>query len=115
VSGGLAWDIVGEVMTRFDLIGGRQLSRLSFKPPEGYSYLQLFVPTARNEILKIVGPHPFLQTIINIDSTYRSNIKGYLWEKNGEFIQIVGGFGEVYVWDEVIKLDNRCPGSRFGG
>jgi hypothetical protein len=64
VSGGLAWDIVGEVMTRFDLIGGRQLSRLSFKLPEGYSY-QLFVPTVRNEILKIVGPHPFLQTIIN--------------------------------------------------
>jgi hypothetical protein len=115
VSGGLAWDIVGDVMTRFDLIGGRQLSRLSFKPPEGYSYIELFVSTKRDEILKVVGPYPSLQTVINVDSTYRSNVKGFLWKRDGGFVQMVGGFIEVYAWDEVIELDSRRPGSRFSG
>ena len=74
-NGGLVWEIMDNMMSQFDLIGSRQLKILSFTPPEGYSYLELFVSDRRNEILQNLGPNPLLQTVVNINLNYRSEVE----------------------------------------
>ena len=59
-SEGLVWVIVEDLMSQFDLIGSREFSRISFMPPEGYFYLELFVPERHNKILRTLGPNPLL-------------------------------------------------------
>jgi hypothetical protein len=69
-NGGLVWEMMDNMMSWFDLIGSRQLKILSFAPPEGYSYLELFVSDSRNKILRNLGPNPLLHTVISINSNY---------------------------------------------
>jgi hypothetical protein len=77
--GVLVWEIVDYLISQFDLIRSRTLSKVSFKPPEGYSYIELFNPLNHNDILQTLGSNPCLQDILNINSDYHSNIKGFLW------------------------------------
>jgi hypothetical protein len=76
-------------MGRFSLISGEKLSTLSFSPPAGYTYLKLFIPTKRNEILRMLGPNPLFQSVIDIDQAYRLSIKGCLFEKVDGFLKVV--------------------------
>jgi hypothetical protein len=69
-NGGLVWKMMDNMMSRFNLIGSRQLKILLFAPPEGYIYLELFVSDRRNAILRNLGPNPLLQTVVNINSNY---------------------------------------------
>jgi hypothetical protein len=62
--GGLVWEIKDDMTSWFDLIESRQLKILSFTPPKGYSYLELFVSDRHNEILRNLGPNPLLQTSV---------------------------------------------------
>lgn len=112
--GGLVWDIVKDVMGRFSLISGGDLSTLSFSPPAGYSYLELFVSTKRNEILSMLGPNPLLRSVIDIDQAYRLSIKGFLHEKEEGFLKVVKANIEMEVWVQVIAWDDFCQGVRVG-
>src|ERR1700683_271337 len=51
-SEGLVWEAVEDMVSQFDLIGSRQLCMVSFMPPEGYSYLELFIPERQNVVLR---------------------------------------------------------------
>jgi hypothetical protein len=112
--GGLVWDIVKDAMGRFSLISGGELSTLSFSPPAGYSYLELFVPTKRNEILSMLGPNPLLQSVIDIDSVYRLSIEGYLIEEEEGFLKVVKANIGMEAWAQVIAWDDFRQEVRVG-
>jgi hypothetical protein len=99
--GGFVWDILEEMMSHFDLIGARGLSRISLNPPEGYSYLSLFIPTRRNVLNAILGPNPLLQAVIDIDPTDRLEIEGFLWEKEEGLLKLIE-----------CDVQMRCMGAR---
>jgi hypothetical protein len=103
-----------DVMGRFSLISGGELSTLSFNPPAGYSYLELFVPTKHNEILSMLGPNPLLHSVINIDPAYRLSIKGFLLEKEEGFLKVVKANIEIEAWVQVIVWDYFRQGVRVG-
>ena len=111
--GGLVWDIVKDAMGRFSLISG-ELSILSFTPPAGYSYLELFVPTKHNEILSMLGPNPLLQSVIDIDSVYRLSIEGYLVEEEEGFLKVVKANIGMEAWVQVIAWDDFRQEVRVG-
>ena len=69
-SEGLVWEAVEDMVSQFDLIGSRQLCMVSFMPPEGYSYLELFIPERWNVVLRVLGPNPLLHTVIRVDLNY---------------------------------------------
>jgi hypothetical protein len=110
---GLVWDVIEAMMARFDLVGGQHLTRASFSPPDGYGYIELFIPTKRNEILEVLGPNPLLQTIINVNPAYRFSAKGALLEKEAGHLwfetgHLIDGWMQVLAW-------NAChPGVRCG-
>ena len=108
------WEMMDNMMSRFDLIGSRQLRILSFTPPEGYSYLELFVSDRRNEILGILGPNPLLQTVVDINPSYRSTVEGAIWEKESNFLCVVKGFIKKDVWGQVMLWYDYQPGARIG-
>lgn len=113
-NGGLVWEIMDNMMSRFDLIGSRQLRILSFTPPEGYSYLELFVSDRRNEILMNLGPKPLLQTVVNINSNHRSEVEGVIFEKEPNIICFFKGFIKENVWGQVMMWNDNRPGAKIG-
>jgi len=50
-------------------------------PPEGYRYLELFLPEWRNMILQLFGPNPLLQVVADAHASYRTQFFGVLWQK----------------------------------
>jgi hypothetical protein len=109
------WDMMDEMTGRIDLIGDRQLRRVSSVPPKGYSYVELFVPDKRNNILQDLGPTPLLQSIIDIDSSHRSTVKGSIWQKQPDIICVVKGLMKKDVWEEVLEWGARVgAGARIG-
>jgi hypothetical protein len=98
------WVIVEDLMSRFDLIGSREFSRISFTPPEGYSYLELFVPERRNEILRTLGPNPLLQNVIHTNPNYQMEFQGVLLEtETNRFC--LGRCLNFDVWGQVTESD----------
>jgi hypothetical protein len=112
--GGLVWDIVKDVMGQFSLISGGELSILSFSPPAGYTYLKLFVPTKRNEILSMLGLNPLLQSVIDIDSVYCLSIEGDLIEEEEGFLKVVKANIGMEAWAQVIAWDDFHQEIRVG-
>src|ERR1700733_7693261 len=51
---GPVWDVVEELVGQIDWVGSSDLHIMSSVPPEGYHYLQLFVPERRNWILQFL-------------------------------------------------------------
>jgi len=96
--GGYIWDILEEMMSHFDHIGCRGLSKISHNPPEGYSYLMLFIPTRRNVLNAILGPNPLLQVVIDIDPTDCLEIKGFVWEKEEALLKLIEGDVQMDAW-----------------
>jgi hypothetical protein len=74
------WDVVEELVGKVGWVGTNELCIVSSVPPEGYCYIQLFLPEWRNFIL-LLGPNPRLQAIIDIDASYRMQFIGVLWKK----------------------------------
>jgi len=113
--GGYVWDILEETMSHFDHIGCRGLRKISHNPPEGYSYLVLFVPTRRNVLSAILGPNPLLQVVIDIDPTDRLEIEGFVFEKEEGLLKLIEGDVQMDAWARVIVWNDRRPGARIGG
>lgn len=109
--GGFVWDIVEEMMSHFDLIGARGLRRISLNPPEGYSYLALFIPTKRNVLSAILGPNPLLQAVIDINHL---EIEGFLWEKEEGLLKFIDGYVQINAWERVIFWNSHRSGVRIG-
>ena len=110
---GLVWDIIESMMARFDLVGGSQLTRISYLPPDGYSYLQFFITTKRNEILEALGPNPLLQTIININPAYHCVITGVVLEKGTGHLLFERDFS-IDGWTQALAWNACHPGVRIG-
>ena len=113
--GGFVWDIVEEMMSHFDLIGARGLERISLNPPEGYSYLALFIPTRRNVLNAILGPNPLLQVVIDIDLADCLEIEGFLWEKEEGLLKLIEGDVQMNAWERIIAWNDYQPGIMIGG
>src|ERR1700683_3564649 len=111
--GGLVWDMLEAMMTRFDLVGGQHLTIISLFPPDRYSYLELFIPTSRNEILEALRPTPLLQTIVNINPTYRFSITGAVLEREAGLFWFERGF-RIDGWTQVLAWNACHPGARIG-
>ena len=77
----LVWEVVDEIISRSEFIGSRQMEIISFQPPEGYRYSELFHLNHRNDIIRLLGPFPRLQDVVNIDAQYRTMFVGVLWQK----------------------------------
>lgn len=73
------WDILEEVMARFEFIGSGQLRIISSMPPLGYKYTELFHLERRNEVIQSLGAFPCLQAIVNVNPDYRMEFRGVLW------------------------------------
>jgi hypothetical protein len=110
---GLVWDLVEEMMTQFDLIGGRHLTRVSILPPDGYSYVELFMDIKHNEILTVLGPNPLLQTVIDINPAYRFGVKGWVFEREAGHLCFETGH-LIDRWMQVLAWNACHPGVRFG-
>ena len=78
------WDVVEELVGKIGWVGTSELRIVSSVPPEGYHYLQLFLPEWRNFIL-LFGPNPRLQAIIDIDAGYRTQFIGVLWKETDRY------------------------------
>jgi hypothetical protein len=77
----LVWEVIDEFVCRLDLIGSREVRVVSSQPPEGYRYSELFHSNYRNDIIRLLGPYPHLQDVVNIDVQYRTEFVGVLWQK----------------------------------
>ena len=113
-NGGLVWEIMDNMMSRFHLIGSRQLKILSFTPPEGYSYLAPFVSDRCNDIPRNLGPNPLLQTVVNINSNYWSEVEGVIWKKEPNILCVFKGFIKKNVLGQVMMWDDYWPGVNIG-
>jgi hypothetical protein len=111
-NGGPVWALLDEMTGRIDLIGDRNLWRVSSTPPVGYSYAELFVPGKRQEILEHLGPEPLLQSVIDINPTHRFAIKGYLWEKEPGVFCVLKGLTRNDVWEQIFRW-NRGSGAKI--
>jgi hypothetical protein len=76
----LVWEVVEELVGRLDFIESRQVRVVLSRPPEGYRYLELFLPECRNFIL-LLGSFPSLQSVVNINTEYHMGFIGVLWQK----------------------------------
>jgi len=78
----LVWEVVNEIVGRSEFFtGSRQMTIVSFQPPEGYRYSELFHSNYRNDIIRLLGPFPRLQDVVNVDAQYRTEFVGVLWQK----------------------------------
>ena len=77
----LVWDIVEGLVGRNLWVGSSELRKVSSMPPEGYRYLELFLPEWRNMILQLFGPNPLLQAVADAHASYRTQFFGVLWQK----------------------------------
>jgi hypothetical protein len=107
--GFLVWEVLDNMMTRFDLIGGRNLSKVSNKPPEGYGYIEIFNPSNCNDILKILGSNPCLQEILNTNLDSRLDLKGFLCATGDNSCKIVLGIGKEDIWSVIMMWSGFCP------
>ena len=101
LSGDLVWEIVEKLTIPLDLIGGRNLVKISSKPPKGYGYIELFNPLNRNDILQILGSNPHLQDLISINSDYRLDLKGFLWNVGDNNYRIIVSEVQESLWEEI--------------
>ena len=101
IHGFLVWDVLDNMMTRFDLIGGRNLSKVSNEPPEGYGYIKLFDPSNCNDILKKLGSNPRLQEILNTNLDSHLDLKGFLWATGDNSCNMVLGVGKEDIWSKI--------------
>jgi hypothetical protein len=108
---GFAWEILDNVVARLEFIGGREISTISFCPPKGYGYVQLFTPSERGDLLKL-GPTPSLQTIIDIDPAHRIYVKGFLWGMGMGVLEVEVSVKGVDVWKLVVEKASE-PGLRI--
>lgn len=99
------WDVVEELVGKIGWVGTNELRIVSSVPPEGYRYIQLFLPEWRNFIL-LLGPNPRLQAIIDIDASYRTQFIGVLWKKETD----------RYCLEKVLYMDvwGQLSGMEFG-
>jgi hypothetical protein len=81
---GYVWDILEEVVTRFEFIGSGRMRIISSTPPLGYKYVELFHIERRNEVLQSLGAFPRLQAIINVNPNYRMEFIGVIWPSETE-------------------------------
>ena len=77
----MVWEIVEGLIGRLEFIGSREMRVFSSTPPEGYHYLELFLPECRNLVLQLLGPFPPLQAVVRINVEYRTEFIGVLWQK----------------------------------
>ena len=63
----LVWEVVEGLIGQLEFIGSREMRVFSSTPPEGYHYLELFLPECRNLILQLLGPFPPLQAVVRIN------------------------------------------------
>jgi hypothetical protein len=112
-NGIVVWELIEGLMTQFNLIGNKTIARFAFSPPPGFHYIELFHPTHRNDILKVLGPKPQLKEIISLDRTYRTNPKGFLWETGHSTFDVVFAEVEVDLWKLVIVWGAMRPEARI--
>src|ERR1700730_14266876 len=103
VHGFLIWEKIDEFMLEFHLADNHQLIHLSTNPPEGYEYINLFIPLRRNDVLTVLKQYPTLQQILNINPALRLDIKGTLWETEDNRFKMVLHLFEGNIW-ETVKL-----------
>ena len=102
---GYVWDVLEEVMSRFEFIGSGRMRILSSTPPLGYKYVELFYPKWRNEVLHSLGPFPRLQAIINVNHDYRMAFIGVLSPSTTEKDQwCLEKELKYYVWDTIVSV-----------
>ena len=77
----LVWDVIDELVCCLDLIGSREVKVVSSQLPEGYHYSELFHSNYRNDVIRLLGPYPHLQDVVNIDVQYSTGFVGVLWQK----------------------------------
>jgi len=112
-NGALVWEMLEKLMMRFDLIGDQTHRRVSDRPPEGYGYITLFNPSNRNDILTTLSSSPRLQEILNINSDYRLELKGFLIETGENTCKVVLGDVEMNVWEVIMLWVNLLPEARI--
>ena len=89
ITGELVWEIVEKLTLPLDLIGGRNLVKVSSKPPQGYSYIQLFDPLYHNDILQFLCSNPTIQDLFSINTNYHLDLRGFLWNLGDNDCRIV--------------------------
>ena len=78
VDGDPVWEIVDKLTLPLHLIGSKELVRVSTKPPQGYSYIEIFQPLQRTHVMTMLGYCPRLQDLMLINPEYRLHTKGML-------------------------------------
>jgi hypothetical protein len=102
---GYVWEVLEEVMSRFEFIGSGRMRILSSTPPLGYKYVELFYPKWRNEVLQSLGPFPRLQAIINANHDYRMAFMGVLSpSKTEKDLWCLEKELKYYVWDVIVRM-----------
>jgi hypothetical protein len=75
---GLVWEIVEGLVGRNEWVGSSELRKVSSMPPEGYHYLELFLPEWQNTILQCLGPNPtFKQSLTLMQATEHNSLEFY--------------------------------------
>jgi hypothetical protein len=108
----LVWEVVDELMGRFDFIGSGQGRSgqgriISSQPPEGYRYTELFLPEHRNDIMYQIGRFPHLQAIVDIKPEYRMEFIGVLWQKETDKY-VLEKERDMDVWEQLGRCEIRA-------
>ena len=102
---GYVWDVLKEVMSRFEFIGSGRMRILLSTPSLGYKYVELLYPKWRNEVLHSLGPFPCLHTIINVNHDYQMAFIGVLsLSKTVKDQWCLEKELKYYVWDLIVRI-----------
>ena len=103
----LVWEVVDEIISRSEFIGSRQMKIILFQPPEGYRYSELFHSNHRNDIIRLLGPFPRLQDVVNIDAQHRTKFVGVLWQKETDRY-VLEKERDMDVWEQLGRCEIRA-------
>ena len=102
---GYVWEVLEEVMSRFEFIGSGCMRILSSTPSLGYKYVKLFYPKWWNEVLQSLGPFPRFQAIINVNQNYWMAFIGVLSpSKTEKDLWCLEKELKYYLWDMIVRM-----------
>ena len=112
-----AWEIVEKLTLPLHLIGSKELARISTKPPQGYSYIEIFQPLQRTHIMTMLGYCPHLQDLMLINPEYHLHTKGILWDTGEHTCKVVLYWAEntSQIWEEIRIMAEHHPNDRITG
>jgi hypothetical protein len=112
-----AWEIVEKLTLPLHLIGSKELVRISTKPSQGYSYIEIFQPLQHTHVMTMLGYCPRLQDLMLINPEYCLHTKGLLWNTGEHTCKIVLYWAEntSQIWEEIRRMAEHHPNDRITG